>query len=56
MKATLFSFILAQHEPYFCVVLDRYWNVLAANRAYSHDALYKYNTGYIVHGGSSRTR
>jgi len=26
-----------------------------ANRAYSHDALYKYNTGYIVHGGSSRT-
>jgi outer membrane receptor protein involved in Fe transport len=30
-------------------------SVLAANRAYSHDALYKYNTGYVVHGGSSRT-
>jgi len=29
--------------------------VSAANRAYSHDALYKYNTGYVVHGGSSRT-
>jgi outer membrane receptor protein involved in Fe transport len=29
--------------------------VLAGNRAYSHDALYKYNTGYVVHGGSSRT-
>jgi len=29
--------------------------VMAGNRAYSHDALYKYNTGYIVHGGSSRT-
>ena len=29
--------------------------VSAANRAYSHDALYKYNTGYINHGGSSRT-
>ncbi len=29
--------------------------VSAANRAYSHDALYKYNTGYIAHGGSSRT-
>jgi outer membrane receptor protein involved in Fe transport len=30
-------------------------SVLAANRAYSHDALYKYNTGYVLHGGSSRT-
>ncbi len=30
---TTINFILAQHEPYFCVVLDRYWNVLAANRA-----------------------
>ncbi|MEP6940081.1 MAG: TonB-dependent receptor [Rudaea sp.] len=29
--------------------------VLASNRAYSHDALYKYSTGYVVHGGSSRT-
>src|SRR5207245_1852328 len=29
--------------------------VSAANRAYSHDALYKYSTGYVVHGGSSRT-
>ncbi|HZP66784.1 MAG TPA: TonB-dependent receptor, partial [Rudaea sp.] len=29
--------------------------VLASNRKYSHDALYKYNTGYVVHGGSSRT-
>src|SRR5581483_9601026 len=29
--------------------------VSAANRKYSHDALYKYNTGYVVHGGSSRT-
>jgi outer membrane receptor protein involved in Fe transport len=29
--------------------------VSAANRAYSHDALYRYNTGYVVHGGSSRT-
>ena len=29
--------------------------VSAANRKYSHDALYRYNTGYIVHGGSSRT-
>jgi len=29
--------------------------VSAANRAYSHDALYKYSTGYVIHGGSSRT-
>ena len=29
--------------------------VSAANRKYSHDALYKYNTGYVLHGGSSRT-
>ena len=29
--------------------------VSAANRAYSHDALYKYNTGYVAHSGSSRT-
>ncbi len=29
--------------------------VLASNRAYSHDALYRYNTGYVLHGGSSRT-
>lgn len=29
--------------------------ISAANRAYSHDALYKYSTGYVVHGGSSRT-
>src|SRR5262249_4674031 len=29
--------------------------VSAANRAYSHYALYKYNTGYVLHGGSSRT-
>ena len=29
--------------------------VSAANRAYSHDALYRYNTGYVAHSGSSRT-
>ncbi|MHB8680307.1 MAG: TonB-dependent receptor plug domain-containing protein [Rudaea sp.] len=29
--------------------------VSAANRKFSHDALYKYNTGYVLHGGSSRT-
>ncbi|HZP67611.1 MAG TPA: TonB-dependent receptor, partial [Rudaea sp.] len=29
--------------------------ILASNRKYSHDALYKYNTGYVLHGGSSRT-
>ena len=29
--------------------------VSAANREYSHDALYRYNTGYVLHGGSSRT-
>jgi outer membrane receptor protein involved in Fe transport len=29
--------------------------VLASSRAYSHDALYKYSTGYVIHGGSSRT-
>lgn len=29
--------------------------VSAANRAYSHDALYRYSTGTVVHGGSSRT-
>jgi len=29
--------------------------VSAANRAYSHDALYKYSTGYVSHAGSSRT-
>lgn len=29
--------------------------VSAANRAYSHDALYKYSTGFVLHGGSSRT-
>lgn len=26
------EFILTLHEPYFTVVLDRYWNVLASNR------------------------
>ena len=30
-------------------------SVSAANRAYSHDALYRYNTGYVAHSGSSRT-
>jgi outer membrane receptor protein involved in Fe transport len=29
--------------------------ISAANRKFSHDALYKYNTGYVLHGGSSRT-
>ena len=29
--------------------------VAASNRAYSHDALYRYNTGYVAHSGSSRT-
>ena len=29
--------------------------VSAANRAFSHDALYRYSTGYVRHGGSSRT-
>jgi outer membrane receptor protein involved in Fe transport len=29
--------------------------VSAANRAFSHDALYRYNTGYVLKGGSSRT-
>jgi outer membrane receptor protein involved in Fe transport len=29
--------------------------VLASNRDYSHDALYRYNTGFVLHGGSSRT-
>jgi outer membrane receptor protein involved in Fe transport len=29
--------------------------ISAANRKYSHDALYRYNTGYVLHGGSSRT-
>jgi iron complex outermembrane receptor protein len=29
--------------------------VSAANRKYSHDALYRYNTGYVAHSGSSRT-
>ncbi|MBS0591701.1 MAG: TonB-dependent receptor [Proteobacteria bacterium] len=30
-------------------------SILASNRAYSHDALYKYSTGSVIHGGSSRT-
>ncbi len=29
---TTIDFILRQHEPYFCVAIDRYWNVVAANR------------------------
>jgi iron complex outermembrane recepter protein len=29
--------------------------VSAANRVFSHDALYRYNTGFVLHGGSSRT-